>query len=224
MLVRLAFAIAIQVDAEILLIDEVLAVGDAAFQQKCFDEFFRLKREGSTIVFVSHDMYSIERFCDRAMLIEHGGMTQHRRTRVRSARGLPRAQLRPARPRGARRRRDCRQRAPRSSTPGSRTPAASASQASSQEERLVLCFEVRFGEDLDEPVFARDPAQPSSAHTIIVARSDQTRWPKRPLRGGRNGDRPLRAAQLARARAATRSPLRSRARARARTRSPWSKT
>ena len=76
MLVRLAFAISIQVDAETLLIDEVLAVGDAAFQQKCFDEFFRLKREGKTIIFVSHDMYSIERFCDRAMLIEHGVMTR----------------------------------------------------------------------------------------------------------------------------------------------------
>src|ERR1700722_8913874 len=70
MLVRLAFATAIQVDAEILLIDEVLAVGDAAFQQKCFDEFLRLKREGKTIVFVSHDMASVERFCDRAMLME----------------------------------------------------------------------------------------------------------------------------------------------------------
>ncbi len=76
MLVRLAFATAIQVDAEILLIDEVLAVGDAAFQQKCFEEFFRLKREGRTIVFVSHDMHSVERFCDRAMLMEHGEMTQ----------------------------------------------------------------------------------------------------------------------------------------------------
>ena len=76
MLVRLAFATAIQVDAEILLIDEVLAVGDAAFQQKCFEEFFRLKREGSTIVFVSHDMHSVERFCDRAMLMEQGDMTQ----------------------------------------------------------------------------------------------------------------------------------------------------
>ncbi len=76
MMVRLAFATAIQVDAEILLIDEVLAVGDAAFQQKCFEEFFRLKREGKTIVFVSHDMYSVERFCDRAMLMERGEMTQ----------------------------------------------------------------------------------------------------------------------------------------------------
>src|ERR1700684_1538914 len=76
MLVRLAFSTAIQVDAEVLLIDEVLAVGDAAFQQKCFEEFFRLKREGKTIVFVSHDMYSVERFCDRAMLMEHGQMTK----------------------------------------------------------------------------------------------------------------------------------------------------
>src|SRR5262249_8070902 len=76
MLVRLAFATAIQVDAEILLIDEVLAVGDAAFQQKCFEEFFRLKREGRTIVFVSHDMYSVERFCHRAMLMERGAIVQ----------------------------------------------------------------------------------------------------------------------------------------------------
>ena len=76
MLVRLAFATSIQVDAEILLIDEVLAVGDAAFQQKCFEEFFRLKREGRTIVFVSHDMHSVERFCDRAMLMERGDMVQ----------------------------------------------------------------------------------------------------------------------------------------------------
>ncbi len=74
MQVRLAFAVAIQVDAEILLIDEVLAVGDAAFQQKCFAEFARLKASGRTIVFVTHDMGSIERFCDRAMLLERGRM------------------------------------------------------------------------------------------------------------------------------------------------------
>jgi ABC-type polysaccharide/polyol phosphate transport system ATPase subunit len=74
MQVRLAFAVAIQVDAEILLIDEVLAVGDAAFQQKCFDEFTRLKEEGKTIIFVTHDMGSVERFCDRAMLIDHGAV------------------------------------------------------------------------------------------------------------------------------------------------------
>ncbi|MBW3608141.1 MAG: ABC transporter ATP-binding protein, partial [Actinobacteria bacterium] len=69
MSVRLAFAVAIQVDAEILVVDEVLAVGDAAFQQKCFEQFNRMKAERRTIVFVTHDMSAVERFCDRAMLI-----------------------------------------------------------------------------------------------------------------------------------------------------------
>lgn len=70
--VRLAFSVAIQVDADILLIDEVLAVGDAAFQQKCFDVFNRLRDEGRTIVFVTHDMGSVNRFCHRALLLERG--------------------------------------------------------------------------------------------------------------------------------------------------------
>jgi ABC-type polysaccharide/polyol phosphate transport system ATPase subunit len=72
MVVRLAFAVTVQVDAEVLLIDEVLAVGDAAFQAKCFDQFHRLKEDGKTIVFVTHDMSAIQRFCDRAMLVERG--------------------------------------------------------------------------------------------------------------------------------------------------------
>jgi len=74
MLVRLAFATAIQADADILLIDEVLAVGDAAFQQKCFDVFGRLQDEGRTILFVTHDMATVMRFCKRAMLLDHGKM------------------------------------------------------------------------------------------------------------------------------------------------------
>jgi hypothetical protein len=72
MLVRLAFAVMIQVDADILLIDEVLAVGDAAFQQKCFDQFYRLRDEGRTVILVTHDMGAVERFCDRAVLLEKG--------------------------------------------------------------------------------------------------------------------------------------------------------
>jgi energy-coupling factor transporter ATP-binding protein EcfA2 len=62
----------IQVDAEILLIDEVLAVGDAAFQQKCFDEFQRLRDRNASVVLVTHDMTAAQRFCDRAMLLEKG--------------------------------------------------------------------------------------------------------------------------------------------------------
>jgi len=72
--VRLAFSVAIQVNAEILLIDEVLAVGDAAFQQRCFSEFQRLKDAGRTILFVTHDMSAVERFCDRAVLLDKGKM------------------------------------------------------------------------------------------------------------------------------------------------------
>jgi ABC-type polysaccharide/polyol phosphate transport system ATPase subunit len=72
MSIRLGFSTAIQVDADILLVDEVLAVGDAAFQAKCFGEFERLRREGRTILFVTHDMGTVERFCDRVMLLERG--------------------------------------------------------------------------------------------------------------------------------------------------------
>jgi ABC-type polysaccharide/polyol phosphate transport system ATPase subunit len=70
--VRLAFSVAIQVDADILLIDEVLAVGDASFQQKCFDVFNQMRDAGRTIVFVTHDMGAVNRFCHRAMLLERG--------------------------------------------------------------------------------------------------------------------------------------------------------
>ena len=72
MQVRLGFAAAIQADAEIYLVDEVLAVGDARFQEKCFDVFRRMKREGRTVIYVTHDMGTVERFCDRVMLLEGG--------------------------------------------------------------------------------------------------------------------------------------------------------
>jgi ABC-type sugar transport system ATPase subunit len=72
MQVRLAFSVAIQVDADILMVDEVLAVGDAAFQQKCFDVFNDLRDRGRTIVFVTHDMGALQRFCHRALLLERG--------------------------------------------------------------------------------------------------------------------------------------------------------
>lgn len=76
MQVRLAFAVMVQADADVLLIDEVLAVGDAAFQQKCFDVFHRLRKEGKTIVLVTHDMALVERFCHRALMISGGHVVQ----------------------------------------------------------------------------------------------------------------------------------------------------
>jgi ABC-type polysaccharide/polyol phosphate transport system ATPase subunit len=75
MLVRLAFSLMMEVDADILLIDEVLAVGDAAFQQKCGDAFREMKAAGKTIVLVTHEMSTVEDFCHRAMLID-GGLIQ----------------------------------------------------------------------------------------------------------------------------------------------------
>ena len=169
MLVRLAFATAIQVDAEILLIDEVLAVGDAAFQQKCFEEFFRLKREGRTIVFVSHDMHSVERFCDRAMLMEHGDMIQ-----IGDPRAIGRAYHELNFGKLA-------HDAPAESRTQSGTAITDAwfenelgerVVTASQEEALSMCFETRFAEDVSEPVFAVT-LRTDLGHTIIVARSDQ---------------------------------------------------
>jgi ABC-type polysaccharide/polyol phosphate transport system ATPase subunit len=72
MLVRLAFSVMLQADADVLLIDEVLAVGDAAFQQKCADAFHQMKAEGKTIVLVTHDMSAVEQYCHRAMLLADG--------------------------------------------------------------------------------------------------------------------------------------------------------
>jgi ABC-type polysaccharide/polyol phosphate transport system ATPase subunit len=70
--VRLAFSVMIQVHADILLVDEILAVGDASFQQKCFDVFFQMRSEGRTVLFVTHDMGAVQRFCHRALLLERG--------------------------------------------------------------------------------------------------------------------------------------------------------
>jgi lipopolysaccharide transport system ATP-binding protein len=70
--VRLAFSTAIDTNADILLVDEVLAVGDMAFQQKCKDVFRKFKKQGKTIVFVSHDLETVEEFCDSTLLLEKG--------------------------------------------------------------------------------------------------------------------------------------------------------
>jgi ABC-type polysaccharide/polyol phosphate transport system ATPase subunit len=168
MLVRLAFATAIQDDAEILLIDEVLAVGDAAFQQKCFEEFFRLKREGKTIVFVSHDMYSVERFCTRAMLMERGDVVQigDPRTIGRAYHKLNFGQLPHEAPEELSATGTAIAEAWFQNAAGERITSAG------QEETLSMCFEVRFGENLENPVFAAT-LRTELGHTIVVARSDQ---------------------------------------------------
>ncbi len=72
MTVRLAFSMAIQVEADVVLVDEVLAVGDAGFQRKCYAQFDRLRSEGRTVLFVTHDMDALKRHCDRVLLLEEG--------------------------------------------------------------------------------------------------------------------------------------------------------
>lgn len=72
MYMRLAFSVAINVDAEILLIDEILSVGDQHFQEKCFKKLEDLKQEGKTIVFVTHGMGAVKRFCTRAIWLDEG--------------------------------------------------------------------------------------------------------------------------------------------------------
>ncbi len=72
MYMRLAFSVAINVDAEILLIDEILSVGDQHFQEKCFNKMRELKKEGKTMVFVTHSMDSVRNLCDRAVWLYEG--------------------------------------------------------------------------------------------------------------------------------------------------------
>ena len=72
MYMRLGFAIAAHLDADVLLLDEVFAVGDEEFQRKCFGKIFEFKQRGGTIVFVSHDAAAVERLCERAVLLRNG--------------------------------------------------------------------------------------------------------------------------------------------------------
>ena len=74
MYMRLGFSVAAHIEADVLLLDEVFAVGDEQFQRKCFGKIFEFKQRGGTIVFVSHDAAAVERLCDRAVLLRDGSV------------------------------------------------------------------------------------------------------------------------------------------------------
>lgn len=74
MYMRLAFSVATEVDPQILLVDEILAVGDIGFQEKCFDRIHRFREAGKTIVMVTHEMSHVRRHCERVILIDHGSI------------------------------------------------------------------------------------------------------------------------------------------------------
>ena len=174
MYVRLAFSIAVQVDADVLLIDEVLAVGDAAFQQKCFDQFFRLREQGKTIVFVTHDMGSVSRLCDRAMLLERGRIVCFgdpdlvaREYHELNFGRLPdvdgdekrfgdrRAEILDAWIENER---------------GERTGAVA------QREACTLCLQIEFHEDIDDPVFGYRLTNEAHQH-VAASRTDWEHGP-----------------------------------------------
>lgn len=81
MYMRLAFSVAINVDADIILIDEILAVGDQHFQDKCMDKMMELKKQGKTMVFVSHSKASVEFLCDRAIWLNNGEIAMDGKTK-----------------------------------------------------------------------------------------------------------------------------------------------
>ena len=76
MYVRLGFAVAVHVEPEILLVDEVMAVGDEEFQRRCFDHMYKLRRDGATVVFVSHSLSMVESMCENAAWLDHGSLME----------------------------------------------------------------------------------------------------------------------------------------------------
>ncbi|MBR1860454.1 MAG: ABC transporter ATP-binding protein [Lachnospiraceae bacterium] len=82
MYMRLGFSVAINVDAQVLLVDEILAVGDVNFQKKCFDRLNQVKKDGTTIVIVSHDMEQLYRLCDRLIWLEKGDIVEDGEARI----------------------------------------------------------------------------------------------------------------------------------------------
>jgi ABC-type polysaccharide/polyol phosphate transport system ATPase subunit len=168
--VRLAFSVAVQVDADVLLVDEVLAVGDAAFQQKCFDQFSRMRAEGKTIILVTHDMGAVERFCDRAMLLERGRVIAlgepHLIAREYNELNFGRLVHEEVESGRYGDHSACEIEAAWFECRGERTPAIA------QGEPLTIVIQVRFHEDLEDPVFAAT-LRNQVGHTIF---STSTEW------------------------------------------------
>jgi ABC-type polysaccharide/polyol phosphate transport system ATPase subunit len=150
--VRLAFSVAIHVEADVLLVDEVLAVGDASFQEKCSEQFARLRAEGKTIILVTHDMGAVERFCDRAMLLERGKIINigEPTAIARDYNELNFGQLVHTHPEGGRdgERAACEIEAAWFEHAGERVTAIA------QGQPLTIVIQARFHEALEDPVFA----------------------------------------------------------------------
>ncbi|MCW3039774.1 MAG: transporter related protein [Solirubrobacterales bacterium] len=185
MAVRLGFATAIQVSADVLLVDEVLAVGDAAFQQKCFEEFNRLKAEGRTVIFVTHDMGAVERYCDRAMLIERGDVLKVGEPHVvaRAYNELNFGRLVHEQDETGRYgdQRDCEITDAWFEHDGVRTGEVA------QYDRLTMCAQIRFHEAVEEPVIGFS-VRNDVGHTVFITTSE---WAETPTGSFAPGDEVL---------------------------------
>ncbi len=176
--VRLAFATAVQVDADILLIDEVLAVGDAAFQQKCFDEFTRLREEGRTMLFVTHDMASVERFCDRAMLLEAGRVVDIADpvSIARQYNQVNFARLRQQQSTGLSGEAAARPQVAQVLNAWFEAPRGTLTTSSAQGESCDVRMDIQFLADVEDPIFSVS-LQSEAGHYMFVARTDSS-WVK----------------------------------------------
>jgi ABC-type polysaccharide/polyol phosphate transport system ATPase subunit len=167
MSVRLGFSVAVQVEAEVLVVDEVLAVGDAAFQQKCFDQFDGMKDAGRTILFVTHDMSTVERFCDRGLVLERGDVVEEgppeRITRIYNEINF--GQMRgPASPEGA-------TASVRFVRGWCESSSGETIVSSRQGEGIQACFEVEFTQPMEDPVLTV-ALRNEVRHTILVANAE----------------------------------------------------
>ena len=191
MYMRLGFAVAIHVDPDVLLVDEVLAVGDEGFTHKCLDKFAEFKRRGKTILLVTHSLGLVERFCDEALWMDGGAMKAHGRSqagrrrlrhRRRGQRGS--SSSRPATPR----RRSRRPRSRRTSRPPRCCPTTRSRRATGPAD-MFRATEGRWGSREVEIVDVSADRPRRRAR----ARVSQRRAARRPAAAARaGGDRGLR--------------------------------
>src|SRR3954447_1591880 len=170
MQVRLGFAAAIQADGDGYILDEVLAVGDARFQEKCFDTFRRFKREGQTVIYVTHDLGTVERFCDRALLLEGG--------RVADA-GDPRDVIRTYRQHDlelAQRRHSTQEQTSTRWGDGSaeivdawfEDAGGRRQEALAQGDQVTFCARIRFADSMEQPVFGVIVRNEERQHVFVT--------------------------------------------------------
>ena len=189
MMVRLAFSIMVQADADTMLIDEVLAVGDAAFGQKCMEVFYERRRAGKTIVLVTHDMATVQSMCHRAMVIDDGEVQYIGRSRGRVPTLLPAELRRPPPPGAEGVNPPAHVRQPRPQRPPGQRALLNASGGRIDNvehgQPISIDVVVELAQDMDHPTFAFHVRAPTGCRRLSSPRSSMgsSRRAARPPRG-----------------------------------------